>query len=160
MSALKRRASSSRTTRLRAHTSPYNSSVTLFDADSAGLPTSPPRRSKRVKVESGSGALLDVEEAVQDASLPEKLLQAGADSDPSTPRVKGLKSPRKPKPVQQSLATPHPAPTKWREVYDIIKYMRSRTVAPVDTMGCDQAQLKEQDPKASLTFTRPYPFRR
>ncbi|EPQ50587.1 DNA glycosylase [Gloeophyllum trabeum ATCC 11539] len=42
---------------------------------------------------------------------------------------------------------PHPAPVNWRETYDTIKEMRSRIKAPVDTMGCDQAQLKEQEPK-------------
>ncbi|KAF8835780.1 DNA glycosylase [Paxillus ammoniavirescens] len=57
------------------------------------------------------------------------------------------RSPKKPKAIPQSLEVPHPAPTKWKEAYDAIKEMRSGIVAPVDTMGCDQAQLKEQDPK-------------
>ncbi|KAH9890497.1 DNA glycosylase, partial [Cubamyces lactineus] len=56
-------------------------------------------------------------------------------------------SPRKPKTIPTALETPHPAPPRWREAYDAIKRMRSRIVAPVDTMGCDQAQLKETDPK-------------
>ncbi|KIJ63357.1 hypothetical protein HYDPIDRAFT_134499 [Hydnomerulius pinastri MD-312] len=57
------------------------------------------------------------------------------------------KSPKKPKAIPQSLDVPHPPPTRWKETYDAIKKMRSRITAPVDTMGCDQAQLKEQDPK-------------
>ncbi|KZV68113.1 DNA glycosylase [Peniophora sp. CONT] len=56
-------------------------------------------------------------------------------------------SPKKPKPVPRSLATPHPAPERWREVYDAIKVMRAGRTAAVDTMGCDQAQTAETDPK-------------
>lgn len=48
------------------------------------------------------------------------------------------KSPRKPKAFVNSLATPHPAPSRWREVYDIIAKQRKGIVAPVDTMGCEQ----------------------
>lgn len=59
-------------------------------------------------------------------------------------------SPRKPKPVPQSLAVPHPAPPRWKEAYDAIKRMRENILAPVDTMGCDQAQLKEVDPKVCM----------
>ncbi|EGN96402.1 hypothetical protein SERLA73DRAFT_170779 [Serpula lacrymans var. lacrymans S7.3] len=70
---------------------------------------------------------------------------------PST--VSRPKSPRKPKPIQQSLKVPHPAPPRWRETYDTIKEMRSHIVAPVDTMGCDQAQLKESDPKSQRFST-------
>ena len=54
---------------------------------------------------------------------------------------------KKAKPVQQALAVPHPAPPRWKEAYDAIKTMREHIVAPVDTMGCDQAQYKETDPK-------------
>jgi endonuclease III len=34
-------------------------------------------------------------------------------------------------------------PPRWRETYDAIKEIRSHLVAPVDTMGCDRAQLKK-----------------
>ncbi|KIM61114.1 hypothetical protein SCLCIDRAFT_122907 [Scleroderma citrinum Foug A] len=57
------------------------------------------------------------------------------------------RSPKKPKKIPQSLDVPHPSPERWKEAYDSIKEMRSRITAPVDTMGCDQAQWKEQDPK-------------
>ena len=60
-------------------------------------------------------------------------------------------SPRKPKPVPTALRTPHPAPPRWKEAYDTIKRMRARIVAPVDTMGCDQAQFKETDPKVRFS---------
>jgi endonuclease-3 len=64
-------------------------------------------------------------------------------------RVK-TKSPKKPKPILQSLDIPHPAPPRWKEVYDSIKEMRAQIVAPVDTMGCEQAQHKEKDPKVGF----------
>jgi len=56
-------------------------------------------------------------------------------------------SPRKQKSVTKALETPHPTPPRWREAYDTIKDMRSRIVAPVDTMGCSRAQLDETTPE-------------
>ena len=56
-------------------------------------------------------------------------------------------SPKKKKSIQMALDTPHPAPANWREAYDKIKEMRQMYVAPVDTMGCATAQLREIDPK-------------
>lgn len=47
------------------------------------------------------------------------------------------------------LDNPHPAPENWEETYNQIKEMRKKTVAPVDTMGCAQAQLREIDPKVT-----------
>jgi hypothetical protein len=44
----------------------------------------------------------------------------------------------------------HPVPPRWRETYDTVKEMCSHIVAPVDTMVCDQAQLKEITSKVSL----------
>lgn len=138
MSSLKRPASSS-ITRLTARASPYSTSVTLFEAeDNVNIS---PRRSKRIKLEL---EVNEVEEIAPDESVNFTPSEAG----PSTLN-KSSKSPRKPKPIQQSLAVPHPAPEKWQEIYETIKHMRAQIVAPVDTMGCDQAQYKEKDPKVS-----------
>ncbi|KAF6764844.1 DNA-lyase [Ephemerocybe angulata] len=66
----------------------------------------------------------------------------------STPvKAKAKAKPKTPKAIPSTLANPHPAPEHWEEVYDLIKDMRSRIVAPVDTMGCDQAQYKESEPR-------------
>ncbi|KAF7428092.1 DNA N-glycosylase and apurinic/apyrimidinic (AP) lyase [Pleurotus ostreatus] len=159
MSAI-RRSQTTRITRLSSRASPYHASVTLFEAKDPGItadaanngeaPTrsSTPRRprARRVKVEED---MVDIEDMV--AMKPE------ADTDPpslaESSKVKKPrrstqpKSPRKPKAIQQSLDKPHPAPENWRETYDAIKEMRSKIVAPVDTMGCDQAQYKETEPK-------------
>ena len=56
----------------------------------------------------------------------------------------------KTKQVPQVLATPHPAPPNWKETYDTIKAIRSGFVAPVDTMGCAQAQTGETEPRVNL----------
>ncbi|KAG6854166.1 hypothetical protein C0991_009818 [Blastosporella zonata] len=136
MSGLKR-TTSMRAARLMARGSPYNSGVTLFEAAVVEPPS--PRRSKRIKVEA------KVEEVVDDAI--EDTTATASGSQTPIPKRAATKSPRKPKPIQQSLAVPHPAPEKWRETYDTIKQMRSRITAPVDTMGCDQAQFKETDPR-------------
>ena len=67
----------------------------------------------------------------------------------ATPSPSKAKSPSKPKPIPQSLAIPHPAPPNWREIYDTIKSMRSQFIAPVDTMGCAEAQTGETEPRVS-----------
>lgn len=138
MSGLKR-TMSTRTTRLTARASPYNAGVTLFESEEAATS---PRKSKRIKVET------KVEEFIEEAFEGKMQTNTPVPSS-SAPKRQGSvnKSPRKVKPVPQSLAVPHPAPEKWKETYDTIKQMRSRITAPVDTMGCDQAQFKESNPK-------------
>ncbi|KAJ7119015.1 DNA glycosylase [Mycena epipterygia] len=113
--------------RLKARVSPYHSGVTLYGVEASATPgQSTPSRQKRAKLES---------------STPEPLKDGSPSKKPS-------KSPQKSKtPYKKALATPHPAPARWREVYDTIKEMRSNTVAPVDTMGCHMAQQHETDPK-------------
>lgn len=129
------------------------------------------RRSKRIKLEQTEYAAPDQDEnhsefSDSEPSPPRKRKTRGnvknAVASSSTVKVeevdvktivtptkksKKQSSPRKPKPIQQVLAVPHPAPLQWKETYDTIKKMRENIVAPVDTMGCDQAQHKEQDPK-------------
>ncbi|KDR82003.1 hypothetical protein GALMADRAFT_59471 [Galerina marginata CBS 339.88] len=58
----------------------------------------------------------------------------------STPKATHAKSPKKVKSVPK-------VPANWRETYGIIKEMRSRFEAPVDTMGCQRAQMEESDPR-------------
>ncbi|KAF7964664.1 hypothetical protein HWV62_10667 [Athelia sp. TMB] len=93
-----------------------------------------PRRSKRIKME--ERGITDLEDVQEDEKSAKNVKSAAKSS-----------SPRKPKVIKQTLATPHAAPPKWRETYATIKEMRSKITAPVDTMGCDRAQLKESEPK-------------
>lgn len=72
---------------------------------------------------------------------------SNSDAPSTSASSKKRKPTSKPKTIPQALDVPHPAPAKWAEAYAAIKDMRSRIVAPVDTMGCEQAQLKERDPK-------------
>ncbi|OSD02120.1 DNA glycosylase, partial [Trametes coccinea BRFM310] len=155
---MKRTASS-----LVSRPSPYHASVTLFEAGGGGDSTEiTPRRSKRLKVESNLKEAsesstksqedgLRQSKAVKSSKKSRNVKVAGelqeVETSESTEKIQTVKSPRKPKPIPMALETPHPEPPKWREAYDAIKRMRSRIVAPVDTMGCDQAQLKETDPK-------------
>ncbi|KAK0185841.1 DNA glycosylase [Armillaria mellea] len=134
MSSLKRTLRQS--ARLIEHASSYNASVTLvkLEEESNNIQEfESPRQSKRVKLED---TLQDIEDHVN-VSTPKR---SKAKRPPSS-------SPKKPKPIPQSLATPHPAPEQWREVYDAIKAMRANIVAPVDSMGSDSAQLKEKEPR-------------
>ncbi|KAK0458592.1 DNA glycosylase [Desarmillaria tabescens] len=114
---------------------PYNTSVTLVKLEEeSNLQSSSdqesPRRPKRVKLED---TVQDIEEYANVCT-------------PKRSKVK-RSSPKKLKPIPQSLATPHPAPEKWRDAYDAIKDMRSNIVAPVDSMGSDSAQLGEKEPQ-------------
>ncbi|KAF9009598.1 DNA glycosylase [Cyathus striatus] len=173
MSSLKRPLSA-RITRLAARQSPYHSSVTLLEAQED--PPDSPRRSKRIKTEIAvkeeveEERIADLEDLVpntpkktkakpratkikkekvkkvEEEDLPAVKTERGSTISPvkkETPQ----KSPKKQKPIPQSLAVPHPAPERWREVYDLIKEMRSTFIAPVDTMGCDQSQFRETEPK-------------
>lgn len=131
--------------------SPYHASVTLYEPDETTL-----RRSKRVKVKEEAGTLDSLKSttvkkrnavskattsAVKVEDIELKLVK-------SSSRIKTPSSPtKKAKVIPQSLAVPHPAPPRWKEAYDTIKRMREHIVAPVDTMGCDQAQYKETDPQ-------------
>ncbi|KAJ6500770.1 DNA glycosylase [Mycena sanguinolenta] len=117
--------------RLKARASPYHSGVTLYDAmPDSNASTTPLRPKKRVKIES-----------TQDGS---SISGEVSQSPPKRPS----KSPQKSKTVyKKALVTPHAVPSRWREVYDCIKEMRSQISAPVDTMGCHMAQRYETEPK-------------
>ncbi|KAF9228848.1 DNA glycosylase [Gyrodon lividus] len=151
-----RRTAFTRATRLAAKASPYHSAVTLYDAQDtpeAGPSTLPSRRSNHIKRDTiETSGLSDSDANEQLPALKRrksrKKTKVALELN-TTETVLGTKSrsPKKPKAIPQSLDIPHPAPARWKEAYDAIMEMRSRIVAPVDTMGCDQAQLKEQDPK-------------
>ncbi|KAI0270291.1 DNA glycosylase [Russula aff. rugulosa BPL654] len=138
-------------TSLISQQSPANPSVTLFklensDGDLEPGPSTPPRRSKRVKVEDD----VKVEEVVDEEFNVSDIKTAAPAADKGKKARSGRTasaSPRKPKTIKQALDKPHPAPEGWRETYDSIKEMRSRFPAPVDTMGCDTAKWKEMDPR-------------
>ncbi|KAG9050809.1 DNA N-glycosylase and apurinic/apyrimidinic (AP) lyase [Tulasnella sp. UAMH 9824] len=101
-------------------------------------------RSKRVKLEE------------TDESLPGSLLADDPKAEPletapakrKAAKVAGTPSPRKPKPIQKELDVPHAAPPHWRETYDLIKEMREKISAPVDTMGCASAMKDEVNEKS------------
>lgn len=134
-------------TRFATRASPYHTAVTLFESQDE----KPARRSKRVKLETDT--VCDLGGNISNGTESEATKFAGPlASSSSTGKKRTAKSPRKPKLIQQSLAVPHPPPPQWQETYNIIKQMRSRITAPVDTMGCDQAQFKETDPKASASI--------
>lgn len=133
----------------KTRSSSCNPSVTIYEPEdveeelspTATTSTAHKRQTKRIKREP------DAE--TSPSSTPDYPPKKRQKYDASSPRkvVKPFASPKKPKPIPQALASPHPVPENWREVYDTIKEMRSRISAPVDTMGCDQAQHKESDPK-------------
>lgn len=141
--ALKRTAVT-RTTRLKARASPYHTSVTLYEtADSeAGPSTIVTKRTTRAKFAAN---------AKTEESEPDSVLLETTQSN-VVAKAKPSKA-KKAKAIPQALAKPHPAPPRWRETYALLEEMRKGIVAPVDTMGCDQAQYAESDTKASRFST-------
>jgi len=145
MSALKRTlASPTSSPRLTSHVSHHNPAVTIFQLSSHEVDIEQsPRRSKRVKTrnDTDTKGQLGLDNLSHNV-LSVKSWKASADAtasastlpSPSRPRDVPA-SPKKFKAIPQSLATPHPPPSTWRETYDTIRDMRSRFVAPVDTMG-------------------------
>ena len=112
---------------------------------------------RKVKKEEGVDALLRLDD--EDFKLPEEGPGSEAEEEytpDSSSRSTKSRSPakrkaslRKPSRVASKAApavTSSP-PENWEEVYTLIKEMRAKIVAPVDTMGCAQAQNKESDPK-------------
>jgi len=144
-----RQTTTRRVTRLAVKSSPYHAAVTFYEAqDDAGPSTSRRHstRSTRAKPED----IASEEGTANELSLSKSKKARSEPKVEAMMTVEGVnhRSPlKKPKKIPQSLDVPHPSPERWKEVYDSIKEMRSRITAPVDTMGCDQAQWKEQDPK-------------
>ena len=162
--------------RLYATRSSANPAVMLYNALAEGLAPEAsgsipaPRRSKRIKAEDEDEVHLmnssadDSMVATSGLRQPTKRVKVEHPSDTNVGdevalpkrRTESSRSgaPKKHKPVQQSLDKPHPTPEHWREQYDTIKSMRGRLTAPVDTMGCDQAQNGETDPKVHICCQR------
>ena len=160
--------------RLYATRSSVNPAVTVYNALAEDLAaeasgsTPTPRRSKRIKAENydemspASSSAEDPFVAVPKPRRPAKRVKvehpadAKAEDEAALPKRRTessrSKTVKKQKPVQQSLEKPHPAPEHWKEQYDTIKSMRARLTAPVDTMGCDQAQNGETDPKVHIFY--------
>jgi len=157
--------------KLYATTSSVSPAVTLYNALAEDLAaeasesTPAPRRSKRIKAEDDgevpptNASAEDFRAATRKSGRPtkrvkvERMTEANTE-DEAERRTKSSRSkaPKKQKPIPQSLEKPHPAPEHWREQYDVIKSMRARLKAPVDTMGCDQAQNGETVPKVLIFF--------
>ena len=158
--------------RLHATRSSANPAVTLYTVLTEDPPggtsgsTSTPQRPKRANPgdcderyptnSSVRGTILATRNSGQSTKYVKVEHVAGTNAEDETaPAKRRTKSPRprapkKQKPIQRSLDEPHPTPEHWKEQYDTIKSMRSRVRAPVDTMGCDQAQRGETDPKVPI----------
>jgi endonuclease III len=148
--------------RLIAKQSPHHTSVILSQSEDlkANTSESPRRSTKRIKIEheldESLTSIVDHSTGSKDIKVPPEGSNPESGEEAVKRSIKGKRravassSPKKIKQIPQALAKPHPAPLRWKEQYDTIQRMRSRIVAPVDTMGCDQAQWKEVDPKVGI----------
>lgn len=66
-----------------------------------------------------------------------------SDIDEPKPKRKRVRRATRPRPTRED---PHPPPPEWQKAYDMIRIQRADIVAPVDTMGCDNAGA--HDPQA------------
>ncbi|KAI6141527.1 DNA glycosylase [Pisolithus thermaeus] len=148
-----RRVATERATRLAVKSSPYHAAVNPCDAQDIPGPSTA-RRRIREKRDVEHDDPEDLADRLPAATIKKRAKTKTTKTTTSvTITETKSRSPKKSKVIPQSLAVPHPAPERWKEAYDAIKEMRSRIPAPVDTMGCDQAQWKEQDPKNSRFAT-------
>ena len=148
--APKRKASES-LKNLRTRPSPYHSTVTLFEAPLDSKPIiseGTPRRSGRAK------SVIKLEADIEEVVLEKKTTMKKTRSKTLTklePTDQKPSSPKKSTSIKIALDVPHPTPEHWEEVYSAIQEIRRRIPAPVDTMGCEQAQTRETDPKVRET---------
>ncbi|MBW0517939.1 hypothetical protein O181_057654 [Austropuccinia psidii MF-1] len=119
-------------------------------AQSKRIQASPSNLSPKKKPKHGSNISLNLK--LEDSS---SITFKTSDSPPqlihqnSSPSK--TKSPRKPKTVKVALESPSQPPARWEEAYRLIRQQRQTFVAPVDTMGCDQAgQTDLQDLKREI----------
>jgi endonuclease III len=142
--------------RLVAKQSQSNSSITFFHLeganDGSGSGESPKRPTKRIRLERESNDVPSTASEPSAGKGKDKVVTEDVEGPKESITITATSPRKKVKQIQQALSKPHPAPAKWQEQYDAIKNMRSRMVAPVDTMGCDRAQYKETDPKV-CTFS-------
>ena len=140
---------------LSAKASPFHSAVTLYEAvpgpseTEDQKPEHTPRRSKRVRTRLiEDKEIVDIEDAQSSVRVEAKKRKVIKQEDSVSKNSPSGPSPKKKKkPLKMSLDVPHPTPKNWLEVYNAIREMRQKKIAPVDTMGCDTAQLHEVDPK-------------
>ncbi|KAL0062482.1 alpha,alpha-trehalase nth1 [Marasmius tenuissimus] len=155
-SSLRRSISTRSSTRLATKASLFNSSVTLLELDTS---TETERPIKRVKLEEHNdsefvqGSIPDLttelaEETPNKKAKARKRPSVDVETKETTlASPSPSKTPRKQKPIRQSLDKPHPAPENWQEVFEKIREMRRHIVAPLDTMGGGHDNSGEQNPQ-------------
>jgi hypothetical protein len=130
--------------------------ATLSNTDDTAEPTrrrSPRKASAHVTYyEDTKDALGDIEDTVP---APRITTRSARSTKAPTSRVKAeppsSRPTKSPSPHKHSkpLATPHPAPANWEKTLSLIREMRAKETAAVDTMGCHMAGQGEEDPKVS-----------
>lgn len=115
------------------------------------------RRSMRIALAASSSSTDSPSVAVKDENndddddADEKLVSVDDVSiEPRTPSTPSRKKSTGSSgtPIKLSLDKPHPEPARWRRQYTLIESMRSRIVAPVDTLGCETPNReRSQDPR-------------
>lgn len=140
-----------RSARLIAKQSSHSASGTLYKVENATSDSERSPPTKRIKLENAELDSVETRSRKGKEVVKEEIKLEDVEELQS--QVKGKRRaapnsfPKKAKAIRQTLAIPHPAPDRWQEQYDTIKRMRHNIVAPVDTMGCERAQLDETEPK-------------
>ncbi|KAF6766922.1 HhH-GPD domain protein [Kalmanozyma brasiliensis GHG001] len=126
-----------------AAASDFSDPDTASDADSDVFTASPSRKSSRSKTASTSTTPKRPRKTTADGTISTPKRAKSSSASPKKPAVSPFDiSPRKTvkKPIKVNLEPheAHPAPAHWETVYSLLARQRTKIVAPVDTMGCEE----------------------
>lgn len=119
-------------------------SSTAFDIEDLPKQISPSRKRKR-ELDTPSTTLTSISTHTTTRSSPRK---AGIKSEDGKVR-KARRQPAQ-KLYNEAGEVEIHAPANWEEIYESVKEMRKRSLAPVDTMGCETLAEENVSPRVSL----------
>ena len=114
-----------------------------FDIEDAVIKASPSRKRKR-GLETPSTTVTTVSTTTSTRTSPRK---SAAGEKPK----KAKRQPAKQTINEAGEVEIHP-PANWQEIYDAVKEMRKKVLAPVDTMGCETLAEEHLSPRVRLSL--------
>ena len=131
-------------------------SVASFDLED--IPSSIRYRKRKRGVDTPSTTITTASVSLSTRTSPRKADVKGEDGDHKV--KKGRKQPAK-KVVNDSGEVEIHPPANWEEIYEAVREMRKRVLAPVDTMGCETLAEEHLSERVSNTnSSNPYQFRK
>lgn len=123
-------------------------SVASFDIEDAITTTLPSKKRKR-GADTPATTVTSISVATSTRTSPRK----SAGNDNAGKPTKAKRQPAKQIVNETGKVEIHP-PANWAEIYDAVKEMRKKVLAPVDTMGCETLAVEHLSPRVMNHFTR------